>query len=101
MPVGLIWLGLLTLRRPRREQLALAQARDAVAQRAAIEAQLHQAQRMEAVGLLTAGIAHDFNNLLTIVLANIAMLESDLETADPRRRKFIGLAIRGCEPASA
>jgi signal transduction histidine kinase len=99
--IGFMLLSLLALRRTRREQLALAQARDAVAQRAAIEAQLHQAQRMEAVGLLTAGIAHDFNNLLTIALANIAMLESDLETADPRRRKFIGLAISGCERASA
>jgi signal transduction histidine kinase len=98
---GLMLLTLLALRRTRREQLALAQARDAVAERAAIEAQLHQGQRMEAVGLLTAGIAHDFNNLLTIVLANIGMLEPDLETADPRRRKFIELAIGGCERASA
>ena len=99
--IGLILLTLLALHRTRREQLALAQARDAVAQRAAIEAQLHQTQRMEAVGLLTAGIAHDFNNLLTIVLANIGMLESDLDAADPRRRKFIELAIGGCERASA
>jgi signal transduction histidine kinase len=99
--IGLMLLSLLALRHTRQEQLALAEARDAVAQRAAIEAQLHQAQRMEAVGLLTAGIAHDFNNLLTIVLANIAMLESDLETANPRRRKFIELAVSGCERASA
>ncbi len=99
--VGLMLLSLLALRRTRREQLALAQARDAIAQRAAIEAQLHQAQRMEAVGLLTAGIAHDFNNLLTIVLANIGMLESAIETTDPKRRKFVDLAISGCERASA
>ena len=99
--IGLMLLSLFALRRTRQEQLALAQARDAIAQRAAIEAQLHQAQKIEAVGLLTAGIAHDFNNLLTIVSGNIALLATDLDTSDPRRRKFIASAISGCERAAA
>src|SRR5712691_10095543 len=101
MAIGLMLLSLLALRRTRREQLALAQARDAVAERAAVEAQLYQAQKMEAVGLLTSGIAHDFNNLLMIVSGNIALLEAQSDTDDPKRQRFIASALSGCERASA
>jgi two-component system, cell cycle sensor histidine kinase and response regulator CckA len=50
-----------------------------------IEAQLVQAQKLEAVGRLTGGIAHDFNNMLTTIIGNAEIALSGIKKTDALR----------------
>lgn len=60
------------------------------------EAQLHQAQKMEAVGQLTSGIAHDFNNVLAVVTGNLELAMESLGD-DEWLNDLVSAAMEGAQ----
>jgi signal transduction histidine kinase len=81
-------------------------ARDVTAQhlaaieKAQLQEQFYQAQKMEAVGRLAGGIAHDFNNILAAINGYAEFLVEDLEPENPSRQFAVNILQAGQQARS-
>jgi PAS domain S-box-containing protein len=67
----------------------------AEAEKAKLEAQLQQAQKMESIGRLAGGVAHDFNNLLAVINGYSQLLLAQLSASDPLRAGLVEISKAG------
>jgi PAS domain S-box-containing protein len=85
--------------RERGKLIGFAKVTRDITERKAAEAQLHQAQKMEAVGQLTGGVAHDFNNLLAAIIPSLEMARSRVQ--DERALKHLDTASHAAARGAA
>ncbi len=71
-----------------------------VTEQKALEKQLRQAQKMEAIGQLSGGIAHDFNNLLGVIIGYCEILEDRLPPEYPLQKECEQIRKAGERAAS-
>jgi len=72
--------------------------KEAESANAALEAQLRQSQKMEALGTLAGGIAHDFNNILGAIIGYSELVRSELDS-QPGMQADIGEVLKAANRA--
>jgi len=77
----------------------ITERRKAEEERKLLEAQLHQAQKMEAIGELAGGIAHDFNNILTAIIGYSEIILLRMEKDSPLRH-FVEQVLTSADRAA-
>jgi len=80
--------------------LDITERKRAEAEKQALEAQLFQSQKMEAIGTLAGGIAHDFNNLLTIIQGHAQLMMAAKNESDQEHyelKQIVNAAFRAAQ----
>ncbi len=65
-----------------------------------LQEQLHQSQKMDAIGRLAGGVAHDFNNMLMVIVSYADLIESSLPVDDPLQQ-YIRQILTAAQRSSA
>jgi PAS domain S-box-containing protein len=65
------------------------------ARRDALEAQLRESHKMQAVGTMAGGIAHDFNNILHAILGNVELAKADSTPGTPLHESLLEIGKAG------
>jgi PAS domain S-box-containing protein len=94
-----LWLEVMSTRLTHKGQQAILGNVVDITDRKALESQLMQAQKMEAIGALAGGIAHDFNNILAAIVGYSEIIK--LRFNEPALRGYLEQILTSCDRAKS